>query len=216
MKKTVWSLVVLLAPLFVTSVFAANDETPIIIMLSARSVTATGIKPGGEAAVLAIARYRTDTGVQVRHWRNVVRDDDGDGAVSVALTRDLSSNSVWAFVDIDSGRTAIATPDGSRFVAVPFPAGVLKKNGNLDRYQSGREWVDALLVRPKVGVWGFAGGDGGAADDDLEADGRLTFNTEKMQKLAGNAPAPSKFNHRDVFILIDPQRMEYSSTEVEP
>ncbi|HWW60715.1 MAG TPA: hypothetical protein VN181_05045 [Thermoanaerobaculia bacterium] len=196
--------------------FAANDTAPIIITLSTRSVTASGIKPGGDAAVLAVARYRTEMGLEARHWRTIVRDDDGDGVVSVALSRDLSLNSVWAFVDIDSGRTAIASPDHSRFVAVPFPSGVLKKNGggNLDRYESGREWIDALLVRPKVGAWTFAGAEGGSADDDLEADGRLTFKAEKMQKLTGNAPAPSKFNHRDVFIIIDPQRMEYSSTEV--
>ncbi len=202
--------------MFVPVWLIAATETPVKIKLAQRSVSASGITPNGNAAVLAVARSRNQIGLQVFHWRMVVRDDDGDGVITIPLNQDLARNSVWAVVDVETGRTSIARPEGSPFTSIAFPTGTLKRDekGDIERFQTGREFVDAILVRPKGGVWTFAGREGGSNDDDKTPDGKLSFKTISMQSLLGKSSPPPHFNKKDVFIIIDPQRMEYYSTEV--
>jgi hypothetical protein len=115
-------------------------------------------------------------------------------------------------VDLDSGAFALAVPQGYRLAQLKKPPCRLGQSlvSKSDAILDNRPYLVGLVVRPTVGAWSFAGGDGGLRDEDGVNNGHLSFALDKLDPLQGSPAAPSKAVASDLWFVIDPQRMEIS------
>ena len=112
--------------------------------------------------------------------------------------------------DLTTGAVAAAAPEGYPLRRVSWRGGgIARGNPRADRVEDARAFAEVLLVRPGQGAWRLTVGDGSDLDDDGKPDGKLAAALDRMEPLAGtSAPPPSRFDPRDVVVLIDPNRME--------
>jgi len=181
------------------------------ITFQQRSVTVAGISAKGQAIGFSVAREiaEDDVATVVRRAQ-ALTDDDGDGKVEWDLDRDVPARSIWVAVDLATGEVAAAAPEGYPLRRVSWRGvGIARGNPRADRVEDARAFAEVLLVRPGQGAWRLTVGDGSDLDDDGKPDGKLAAALDRMEPLAGtSAPPPSRFDPRDVVVLIDPNRME--------
>lgn len=195
--------------------FAARAQTPAgapvpQIAFQPRSVMVEGITAKGQAVGFSVSREvaEDDVATVVRRVQ-MLADDDGDGKVQWDLDREVPLRSIWVAVDLATGQVAAASPDGYPLRRVGWRGrGLGRGNPRADRVEDARPFAEVLLVRPGQGAWRLTVGDGSAADDDGQPDGKLAAALDRMVPVAGTAPPPSRFDRSDVVVLIDPNRME--------
>lgn len=194
---------------------SAAELPPVALTFDGATVSVANLTPNATAVLFGGGRVPLQSWMDVYEWSYVLHAD-ANGAASATISVNVPVQSVWAVVEVDSGRTGIAAPQYSPFRPVALPNEVLKRgnSGHFERYESGRLRVDALIVRPHVGAWTFAGGDGLPGDGDGQGDGRTTIAFGNMTRLTGNAPAPAHLTPHDIVVIIDPQRLQYASSEV--
>jgi hypothetical protein len=114
-------------------------------------------------------------------------------------------------VDLDSGRYVVAGANGYR-VLRPDTASRLATGRGLtaDALVDQRQYLIGIAVRPTVGAWSFAGGDGGPRDQDGASDGSLSFAVNQFDPLTGSPAAPDTVAANDLWFVIDPLTMEIS------
>ncbi len=174
------------------------------------SVTVAGITPKGQAVLFGVAREiaADDVATLVRRSQ-VLTDDDGDGAVSLDLGEDVPFRSLWVAVDLATGQVTAAAPAGYPLRLVSWRGvGIVRSSARADRVEDARTFAEVLLVRPGVGAWQLTVGDGSSNDDDGAADGQIAAALDRMTPVAGTTPPPSRFDPKDVVVLMDPNRME--------
>jgi hypothetical protein len=198
----------------VTAPSRAAQVEPRITLLDTRVVVAN-VTPG-ETVLLFGAAQEIGYTVQLSRWQRAIADDDRDGAVEFELPGPIPTDSIWIVVDGASGAVASTSPAESRFRRIDFPSGVLPKNpdGALERFVTGRQMIDLLIVRPHVGAWRTYAADGHGSDADGRQDGRTTISFSAAVSLTGRAAAPRHLTPRDIVIAVDVRRLEYYTTEV--
>jgi hypothetical protein len=142
MKVLAIGLVLLALPL--------SAATPPQISFEPEAVVAHGISPKGQAVWFSVAREisRRSTNVVPRHA--VVADDDGDGTVRLELEQEVPLRSIWFVVDLATGETAVAVPEGFPLLEMELPGRAIP--AALNRLDLERRMVYLLLVRPGVGA----------------------------------------------------------------
>ncbi|HVG08768.1 MAG TPA: hypothetical protein VNM67_13760 [Thermoanaerobaculia bacterium] len=204
MKAFAVGLVLLAAPLA-----AAPPE----ISFEPDAVVARGISPNGHAVWFSVAREisRQSTNIVPRHA--IEADEDGDGAVRLELGQEVPLRSIWFVVDLATGETGVAVPDGFPLLEMDLPGGAIP--AALNRLDLQRRFAYLVLVRPGVGAWQLRVGDGGASDEDGESDGTLRAALSSLTPVEeGGPPAPGRFSPRDVLLVIDPERMEFATVRI--
>lgn len=143
-----------------SAAFAAVSAAPPrptdpLVSFGATAVTAAGVTPKGTVAFFAFGFNPLQTARETARLSAVVRDEHGDGTVTFQLTKPLPVVSICAVVDMTTGRVTIAGPPGYEFGRTIAPAGGLKRDatGAIERWDSGRTWVEVLCVRRGVGAW---------------------------------------------------------------
>lgn len=188
----------------------ASAPKPTIVYES-QAVTVQGITPGGRVVWFSLAREvaEDDVATVVRR-QEVAADEDGDGAVSLTLDREVPLRSIWVAVDLASGEYAAASPEGYPLREVAFRGrGLGRDNARADRVEDVRSYAEVMVVRPGEGAWGLTVGDGSEADEDGQADGRIAAALDRLRPVAAEgANPPQRFDPKDVVILIDPNQME--------
>ena len=177
------------------------------------AVVARGVSPKGQAVWFGVAREisRQATNVVPRH--EILADDDGDGTVRLELDGEVPLRSIWFAVDLATGETGVATPEGFPLLEIDLPGEAIP--AALNRLELQRRFAYLLLVRPGVGVWQLRIGDGGESDEDGEPDGALRAALSSLTPLQeGGPPPPERFSPRDVLLVIDPERMESASVRI--
>jgi hypothetical protein len=205
----------LVATLLTTSVLRADASAPAPAITFDGTRVVISLTPGHTVFLFGAAQHRGGT-LQLKRWQRPVTDHDNDGRAYVELAEAVAPNSVWIAVDSETGATGTAAPEYSEFRQITFPSAVLRKDasGVLDRYMTGREMVDLLVVRPRVGAWtGFAA-DGHESDADGEQNGGVTMTFSTLRRMHGNAPPPPHLTPHDVVVAVDLRRLEYYLTEV--
>jgi hypothetical protein len=204
-----------LVPLLTTRfVSAESSEAPVQISFGELAVQASGITRGGDAIVFAatIGRY---SGMQKlgRHAK-VVADDDSDGAITLTVD-ELPVPSVWAVVDLQSGRYAVAAPAGFALRTMDLPSHGWR--GGLQRVDFRRDYLEVLVVRPGAGAWTLRVSEGGANDDDGALNAVLRTRLARMQRLYGEdaAPRPPVVIPKDLLLIIDPHELDYFVVEAQ-
>jgi hypothetical protein len=190
-------------------------QVPVIAFDDARVLLTVG--PGDTVVVFGAAQ-RVGGTRQLMRWQRVASDDDGDGQIEVVLPRPVEPNSIWLAVSTETGALGTAAPAGSEFRRIDFPAAVLPKDaaGALDRYITGRDAVDLLVIRPHVGAWAGFAADGRQGDADGKYNGGLTLKFSNLRTIHGNSPSPPHLTPHDVVVAVDVRRLEYYATEVNP
>ncbi|HWM91947.1 MAG TPA: hypothetical protein VN493_14370 [Thermoanaerobaculia bacterium] len=140
-------LAVCLALVAVPVVAAALPE----ISFEPEAVVARGIAPKGQVVWFSVAREisRQSTTIVPRHETRM--DDDGDGTVRLELGQEVPLRSIWFAVDLATGETAVATPEGFPLLNMDLPGRAIP--AALNRLDLERRSAYLLLVRPGVGAW---------------------------------------------------------------
>ena len=207
----------LILGLILLAVPAAGWAVPFQLRLGTDSLAVTGVSAGAKVAFFGIARdVDPDDVATIRRTAEVVGDDDGDGQVALDLKRPVARRSVWIAVDLASGDSDAAAPEGFRLKKVNFRGrGLAARSDGRDVIEEDRPLVELLVARPGVGVWTARLGDGGPDDEDGAADGKLAAALDHMEPLAGTrTPAPAQFEKDDVVVLVDPNALEMTLVKV--
>ncbi len=185
----------------------AQSPTPPQIRFEPQAVVAEGISPGNKVVFFSVAREVAGYATTTVHRQDVLSDAEGTGIVRFELDREVPFKSVWFAVDLDTGRFAVAAPEGFPLREVPFPARSIPSA--LNRLELEHPLVEIVLVRPTVGAWAARVGDGGALDDDGQADGTLRAALSALTPLGESPPPPERLRPNDVLLVIDPQTLTY-------
>ncbi len=202
-----------LLPISAASAAVAQPE----IAFDKTAVVASGLTPGGDVVWFGVAREIAErTATIVRH-QEIATDDDGDGSVTFDLGRDVPFQSIWVAIDLTTGASAIAVPDGYPLREADLPVSEVRLGvGEADRIEDSRGYLDILVVRPGVGAWSVTVGDGGPADADGAYDGHLAAATADMHDVSSGEPGPpDHLGPNDVVVVVDPNAMEIGLRKLE-
>jgi hypothetical protein len=180
------------------------------IAFEAEAVAAFGLTPGETVVWFGVER-RVDPDFSTEVVRHAeVGTAGADGTARLALGREVAVRSLWVAVDLETGELAVAAPDGYRIARPERPATRLsvQDGDQADHFLDERPYLMGLVVRPGAGAWVFAGGDGGDRDEDGQSDGRLSFALDGFDPLPGSPAPPAKARAEDLWLVIDPRRME--------
>lgn len=199
------------------SFLSAADAPPLRLTVSASEVRVGDVTAGAEIVVL-VASVEGEGGVlRHRSGAKTFRDDDGDGVVTLADGRTIPLRSVWVVVDVETGRSAIASPVDFPLQSAPLPASLLDRDGEgvIGIFELQQRNAELLLVRPKVGAWRLRAHEGGNGDGDKQANGRMRLDAADAVAVSGDTPPPKRLKKGDVIALIDPVNLGAILGEVE-
>lgn len=200
---------------------SAATLPPLVVSLGAQGVHIEGVTSGGQVALVGRMREASrEMLVRMTEVHELLRDA-GSGAVDYDLGRPLPFRSIWAVVDVATGRYAVVTPPGFERQEVPFPATVVKNTpaGDIDdELLNDRFVLDMLWVHPgennQGGAWFARVADGGATDLDAKNDGKTLSGTSQFRALGNGDAPPKKIKKGDILVMIDPFEMQFCATEV--
>ncbi|HEX4954533.1 MAG TPA: hypothetical protein VF017_14165 [Thermoanaerobaculia bacterium] len=179
------------------------------------NVVLSGLSPGGSAILLALSRD-TDEGIAiVKPVDEALADGDSDGVVTLDLGGDPVLRSIWVGIDLATGDGAVATPPEFPLAYLADPLVSLDVKPTGDEVRVARLYVQAWWVRPGVGAWGLAQGDGGALDQTVDGDGQVAMQISTMEAVGGTPPPGESAAAGDWVVVIDPRTMELYTGEVE-
>lgn len=174
-----------------------------LLAFDEQGVVISGLTPAGRVALFGVARVGRGFGVSILPHQEVLADEDGDGRISVELDP-VPAKSIWVAVDLTNGRSTAGAPGD-----FPVRSGSFAKPGD-EALAIDRDFVYVFRVRPGVGAWSARAGDGGEADRDGAPDGTLRPDFAGMQPARGtNVPAPDDGSPGDVYVIIDPNRLDF-------
>jgi hypothetical protein len=209
------SVVMFAALLIATAGLLQAAEPGPQVSFEQRSIVASNVTPNGRVAFFGMAHEPMEYSVIYAH-RVMTVEADAAGVSRVDLKDEVAARSVWAVVDITSGRYTVASTFPLN--ALPFAPGSLKKNGQneLHEVELPFEMVDILVVRPGTGAWDYSSAEGGPSDEPGHAKGRTLSKVERFRPISDPSLKPIKhFKKGDVLIFFEPVRMLYFATRVE-
>jgi hypothetical protein len=168
----------------------------------AQAATVAGATPGGEVVVWGVYRERlARISTRVGQLGDRTMADPG-GAAQLDLGRDVPGLSVWAAVDLATGRTALGSPGGFQWAEIDPKGRRIDKA--LGRLAVDRHSLSVLVVRPGAGSWQLNVFDGGALDEDGAYDGSLRASLSAFLPDRKSGHAPPQFQTGDVVVAVDP------------
>ncbi|MEM9594085.1 MAG: hypothetical protein AAGD06_07470 [Acidobacteriota bacterium] len=187
------------------------------ITFDGQDVVATGLAPQAEVAWIGGGQFLDRTVPTLFSGTHWAADDNGDGEVRWTQDHPVPNVSVWAVVDLDTGKAAAASPPAAGLREAPFP-GVRISQGALRTW--GRLAVEAwqvqvLLVRPGKGAWSLWATEGTRDDEDGEADGWLTLETDRFEPLGATAGDVGDVQEGDLLTVFDVEAVRLSTHTVE-
>ena len=186
---------------------------PPVLTFEPQAVIASGITPKGRVVWFSVAREISRRAATIVPRIELAVDDDGDGKVRLDLAREVPRRSIWFAVDLETGEAGVAAPEEFGLQEAELPARAIP--AALNRLDLERRFVYAVLVRPGVGAWMLRAGDGGASDEDGEADGTLRATLSRFTGLGPSPlPPPTRVSARDLLLVIDPNRMDFMRFQV--
>jgi hypothetical protein len=200
---------------------AAATPPPLTVTFTGHGVHIDGATAGGQVAVVARMREASrEMLVRMTEVHEMLRDS-GSGALDYDLGRQLPFRSIWAVVDVATGRYVVVSPPGFERQEILFPATVVKNTPAAeadDELLNDRFVLDMLWVHPADnshgGAWFARVADGGATDLDAKNDGKTLSATSQFRALGNGGAPPKKIKKGDILVMIDPFEMQFFATEV--
>lgn len=175
------------------------------------ALRATGATRGGAVVWLGVTRHLDAVTPTTSVFRQVVRDDDQDGAVIFEVGDEAAQRrSIWIAVDLATGRLATKSPRATDARETGPPPGNVRPgpSGKLDRLLHAFERGEFLVVRPRVGAWSRNAANGGPGDEDTD-DGELSFLLDALEPLEGSPAAPEELAADDVLAVVDSISLDF-------
>lgn len=152
------------------------------------------------------------------YYSNVIRfervaEADRNGVAVYELERSIPLKSVWAAVDLRTGRFSVQSPPGFLLRTFDVELGIGRHAGRPHiLYRGGL--AEVLCVRPGLGAWSVRAADGGRVDADGAENTTTVIDLESMRAVATSPPAPREFTPGDIVIAIDPRELLYSAVRL--
>lgn len=185
------------------------------VSLEQRSIVVSNVTPRGRIVFFGMAHEPLPYSVTYAQ-RLRTAEADAAGSSRLDLDVDVAARSVWAVVDVTSGRYTVASTFPLN--ALPFSPESLKRNGQNEPHEVDSPFgmVDILVVRPGTGAWEYSSAEGGPNDEPGHAKGRTRSSVERFRPVNDPSLKPIKnLKKGDVLILFEPIRMLYFATQVE-
>ncbi len=192
---------------------AALADQP-VISFEKNQVIVDSITPGGRVACYGVAHDFQEAHPELLRWGREGVDDDGDGTVAIELPRSVPRLSIWVCADILADRIAMASPSSESLTETPFSGSGTETKGALASFGVDGAHKDLFLFRPSDGAWLALAGDGGAADSDAVADGRVIASAETFRGIGAVRAAPASLHAGGTIVVIDPMSFEFSVVAV--
>ncbi len=214
MNRSHQALLVVCFCVFFRAVQALGQASPEpSLSFQENALLASGLTAGEKAVWFGVERrideeFSTEL---VRHQG--LEPVAADGTARLVLDRPAARTSVWVVVDLETGAYTVAAPEGYRVArASKLPSLSLGDGALADGIVDRRSYVFGIVVRPGEGAWSLAGGDGGDQDSDGIVNGQSRFALDQLAALPGaeGQEPPAKSNSGDLWIVVDPRKMEIS------
>ena len=200
---------------------AAASVPALGVAFSGQSVHVTGVTQNGQLAIVACMREASrQMFVRMTDVQRLLTDS-GSGVIDFDLGRVVPTRSIWAVVDLSSGRYTVATPQGFPRLELPFPASALKTKPSEDEDDqliNNHFVLEMLWVHPgdhkSAGAWFTRVADGGDSDEDGKNDGKATVSASRFVAIGSSGAAPRKIKKGDILVMIDPFEMQFFATQV--
>jgi hypothetical protein len=202
----------------VSSIVSNAAEAPALqASVTAERIEVRNVSAGGEVVLFTAQLEATGGLLRQRTGATRVADTDGDAIVALVPPRRIATRSIWVAIDLESGRSVIAGPDGYTINVLPVPTTLLKKDaeGVIGVMDAERITAEMVIVRPKMGAWRIVASEGSGTDSDRSKNGKLSLASEDALPIGESGKAPRRLKKHDVIALIDPGRMEVFVTEID-
>jgi hypothetical protein len=201
-----------------TSALHAANAKPapaITVTVTGKEVSASGLTPGGAAAVLTSWRTKTD-GFRRSSQSWCDARADASGTIRVTFTQAFPTGALVAVVDVTTGTVQLTDVGAPRFRRSVLPAKHLKRDdkGEVGEVSSPEESIFIVVVRPGDGVWVQIASDGGTGDDDGRVNGRVRTDPASLKPIAYSPAPPKKIKSKDLVFVLDGALGTVSSVEV--
>src|SRR5258706_9855115 len=183
-----------------------------------RSVTVSGLTPGGDLVLFAIAKEPANSVVPVPMktvHAVVLHDDDHDGTVIFERQRAVPLIAVWVAVDLASGQWAASGSPGFDAQTIPLESFAKQDNaGHLRKLSALVPEMDVLLVRPGTGAWRIYTAKTSSLDENAHGGRPLQIDVSGMIPLSNSLSKLDSIHPGDIIALIEPLSMRFAVQEV--
>lgn len=194
---------------------AAKPPRRLDVQCANREVQVRHATAGGEVILIGyeLTTFR-DAPLHRRVWRGAIAGDDG--TVAIDLGRDIAPISMWVAFDVATGAYGSGTARSLKLREADLPPQALERGagGKVEKIETRVDQIYSFVVRPGVGYWEAAAGDGAAGDDDGVLDGRIRFSPKGLRKIGRSANDFDDLRDGDILAVFVPRQMGYLITEV--
>jgi hypothetical protein len=181
------------------------------IEIGEASVALSGATPGARVYLASVSLGSGSYQISVASEAAVVTAD-ATGAAVYSTPRPVETRGVWIAVDGTTGGYTVAAPRGTLLREIDFPGNGFAQTGNgawrrfalVERYS-----VEAIVIRPSVGMWSGSLRDGGNRDEDKTIDGAIEADIASLTPVGDAPAAPERIMPGDLLVLIDRVTLEY-------
>ncbi|MBV9495391.1 MAG: hypothetical protein JOZ54_14175 [Acidobacteria bacterium] len=188
-----------------------------VLKIGEKSVTIAGLTPGGMGVILMMSR-EPDVFITRFQQRNAAVTADKEGAAEWIADVAITPHSVWAIIDVETGRYAITCASGDCKPLEQALDSARFFRGNLASEAKGidvpMEMAHVYFIRPKAGIWRASVSDGNDQDEDGSKDGKARISLGKFKEFTGENPPPDTFQKGDVLIVFQPLSLNFALMEV--
>lgn len=183
------------------------ESGPLTVELDETGIVVSGAAPDARLLLFVVAQ-------EIEHYittltrRELVLTSEGDGTLTFEPDRPIAPLSVWAVIELATGRTAVAVPESFELRELTVSPTAVSPTG--DTLELELLQAEIVLVRPAAGVWTTTVGDGGRGDLDQMPDGSLRAGLESLRALDGSPPPPDALGVGDVLLLLDPLDLRFA------
>ena len=187
---------------FAAEVNADSAKAPDLqFEFTAGIVRVHGARPHASIALMAVGYSPQLYRDQIVRISTRIQDDDGDGIAEYRMAGGIPRNVVWAAVDEEDGRYAVAHGRYALRTMNVRPDHLRRDaQGGVVAFSYPTDEGQALLVRPGKGAWEIAAGQGSALDGVA---GNMLVRFPRMKARDGSGiPGPDRLLPNDVLIVI--------------
>jgi hypothetical protein len=177
------------------------------------AVVATEVTRGGSAVFFAVTFQAGPVPERARKAA-VLRDEDGDGTVTLEMPDGVPFIGIWSVVDLATGAVKLGAKEGYRVIELEdLLAASFRRDreGRFETFEYRADDVEMLVVRPGEGAWTMQGTNGAAEDQDYAVDGKLVLGLERLVPVAEHGKAADGVRAGDVVVMIDVASMRASA-----
>lgn len=202
-KPTPWVLLVAVCLVKSSSPGVAADVPQ--LSFNDRTIAVRGATASGPIVLFGVGQRSTHYFTTIFDRAVLLDGSNAESPFAIELDWAVPHTSVWVAVDLRTGQSTVAAPEGFSVPEARMPLHDVSTNATWLELEL--PIVNILLVRPDVGVWTLHVGDGGASDVDGVQNGVIRIALSSMRNVVSDEADLARLAINDVLIAIDPNRL---------